>query len=52
MRLIFDLDLERRSYTFDSVPFSNGTYRLDQTNLTDTDNNQIIPANRWKKVTK
>ena len=52
MRLIFALDLERRSYTFDSVPFQTGTYRLDQTNLTDTDNNSIIPATRWKKVTK
>jgi hypothetical protein len=50
MRLIFDLDLERRAYTFDSLPFRSGTYRLDQEELAATDNNEVISASRWKRV--
>ena len=50
MTLLFDLDYERRAYIFDSLPFRSGTYRLDQSGLTDADNSEIIPASRWKRV--
>ena len=50
MRLLFDLDYERRAYTFDSLPLRRGTYRLDKTGLDDAANDEIIPATRWKRV--
>jgi hypothetical protein len=50
MRLVFDLDIDRRAYTIDSVPFRAGTYRLDQREIADIDQNSVVPASRWKKV--
>jgi hypothetical protein len=50
MRLIFDLDFERRAFAIESLPFRAGTYHLDQKGLADTANNEIIPASRWKRV--
>jgi hypothetical protein len=50
MRLIFDLDIDRRAYTVDSVPFRAGTFRLDQKGLADIDQSSVVPAERWKKV--
>src|SRR5690348_8500765 len=35
MHLIFDLDIDRRAYTIDSLPFRPGTFRLDQKGLAD-----------------
>lgn len=50
MHLIFDLDFERRAYTFDSLPFRSGTYRLDKNGLENAANDEIIPASRWKRA--
>jgi hypothetical protein len=50
MRLVFDLDIDRRAYTIDSIPFRRGTFRLDQKGLADIDQNDLVPATRWKKV--
>jgi len=50
MHLIFDLDYERRAYTFDSIPFRTGAYRLDKSRLDDSANDQIISASSWKRV--
>jgi hypothetical protein len=50
MRLLFNLDIDRRAYTIDSLPFRSGTFRLDQKGLTDTDQNDIVPASRWKRA--
>ena len=50
MKLLFGLDYERRAYTFDSLPFRSGTYRLDKSGLTEVGNDEIIPASRWKRV--
>jgi hypothetical protein len=50
MRLIFDLDIDRRTYVIDSLPFQTGTFRLDQTGLSDANSDRVIPAAKWKKV--
>jgi len=50
MRLVFNLDINRRAYTIDSLPFRRGTFRLDQKGLSDIDQKELVPASRWKKA--
>jgi hypothetical protein len=51
MHLVFDLDIDRRAYVIDSLPFQNGTFRLDQTGLSDDRYyDHIVPAKSWKKI--
>jgi hypothetical protein len=50
MRLIFDLELDRRALTIDSLPFQAGTYRLDKRDLENGFAERIVPATRWKRV--
>ncbi|PWT80852.1 MAG: hypothetical protein C5B44_04725 [Acidobacteria bacterium] len=53
MRLIFGIDLPRyqpdRRPVVDSLPFQNGTFRLDLNGWTH-DKDKIIPATRWKRL--
>ena len=48
MRLIFDADLEPRTLVIDSLPFQEGTFKLDLGGLKEDGN--VIVAGRWKKV--
>jgi hypothetical protein len=50
MRLLFNLDIDRRAYTIDSLPFRRGTFRLDQKGLADIDQDDLVPATRWRKI--
>lgn len=50
MHLIFDLDIDRRTFAIDSLPFQNGTFKLDQTGLSNAYYEKIVSARRWKKV--
>jgi hypothetical protein len=54
MRLVFDIDIARyqpdRRPVVDSLPFQNGTFRLDLVGWTH-DKDKVIPASRWKKFT-
>ena len=51
MRLIVNLDIDRRTYVIDSLPFRNGTFKLDQKGLSsEAYYDQIVPAKRWKKI--
>ena len=53
MRLIFGIDLPRyqpdRRPVVDSLPFQNGTFRLDLTGWTH-EKDRMIPAARWKRI--
>ena len=52
MRLVFNLDVNRRAYTIDSLPFQRGTFHLDQKGLSDTSQDELVPASRWKRGRK
>jgi hypothetical protein len=53
MHLIFNIDIARsqkdRRPVVDSLPFQEGTFRLDLTGWTQEED-KVIPASRWKKV--
>jgi hypothetical protein len=53
MHLLFNIDITRsqddRRPVIDSLPFREGTYRLDLTGWPHS-REQLIPATRWKKV--
>jgi hypothetical protein len=53
MHLLFNIDIARfqddRRPVIDSLPFKEGSYRLDLTGWSHS-REQLIPANRWKKV--
>jgi len=53
MRLLFNVDITRtqdeRRPVVDSVPFQNGTFRLDLTPWTRV-RDKLIPATYWKRV--
>lgn len=53
MRLIFNIDIARsqsdRRPVVDSLPFQEGTFKLDMTGWTHEDD-QMTPSTRWKKV--
>ena len=53
MRLVFDINIDRsqpdRRLVVDSLPFQEGTFGLDLTGWPGA-RDQIIPAERWKKV--
>ncbi len=53
MRLIFDMEILRfqadRRRVIDSLPFQNGTFRLDLSNW-GHERDQMIPALRWKRI--
>ena len=53
MRLIFDIDIARtqpdRRPVIDSLPFQEGTFRLDLDGWP-RDEDKMIPSGRWKKV--
>ena len=53
MRLLFDVDISRtqddRRPVVDSLPFKNGTFRLDLTRWTRV-RDKLIPATHWKRV--
>jgi hypothetical protein len=52
MRLIFNLEIYRRAYYFDALPFQNGTFELDKNSLTESSSDKIISAKAWKKIRK
>jgi hypothetical protein len=53
MRLIFNLDITRtqpdRRLVIDSLPFQTGAFKLDLSGWSHS-RNEVIPAERWKKV--
>ncbi len=53
MRLLFDVDISRtqddRRPVVDSLPFQNGTFRLDLTRWSRV-RDKLIPATHWKRV--
>ena len=53
MHLLFNIDIARfqddRRPVIDSLPFQEGTYRLELTGWSHS-REQLIPATRWKKV--
>jgi hypothetical protein len=53
MRLIFDIEILRfqqdRRPVIDSLPFQNGTFRLDLKNWTH-EKDKMIPASHWKRI--
>ena len=53
MHLLFNIEIARfqddRRPVIDSLPFREGTYRLDLTGWPHS-SEKLIPANRWKKV--
>jgi hypothetical protein len=53
MRLIFDIEIlrfqEDRRPVVDSLPFQNGTFRLDLRNWMH-DKDKMIPASYWKRI--
>jgi hypothetical protein len=53
MHLFFNIDIARfqddRRPVIDSLPFQEGSYRLDLTGWSHS-REQLIPATRWKKV--
>jgi hypothetical protein len=53
MRLVFDINIARsqpdRRLVVDSLPFQEGTFRLDQTGWLGR-RDQIVPSEGWKKV--
>ena len=55
MHLLFNIDIARfqddRRPVIDSLPFREGTYRLDLTGWPQS-REKLIPATRWKKVIK
>ena len=50
MRLIFNLNIYRRAFVIDSLPFQQGAFELDQTDISEEDSSRVIPAKRWKKI--
>ena len=50
MRLIFNMEIERRAYYIDSPKFQRGTFELDKTSLPESGPSRIIPATIWKKI--
>jgi len=50
MRLIFDLEINRRDYYFDSLRFQNGTFKLDQETLPASGSDEVIPSKVWRKI--
>ena len=50
MRLIFKLNIYRRAIVIDSLPFQQGTFDLDQKDISEEDSSRVIPAKRWKKI--
>ena len=55
MRLIFNVDIPNKelpfnSLTVDSLPFQEGTFKLDLSGGRDEDWGKGVPARRWKKV--
>ena len=55
MHLVFNIDIARgendRRLVIDSLPFDEGTYKLDLSAFTH-ERDQLIPALSWKKVAK
>jgi hypothetical protein len=49
MRLVFNIDINRRNVVVESLPFQEGTFELDLTGWS-LDQQIAIPATRWKKV--
>jgi hypothetical protein len=53
MRLMFNIDIDRkqqdRRQVIDSLPFQNGTFKLDLTGW-DRSDDKLIPATHWKRV--
>ena len=53
MRLVFNIDIDRtqqdRRQVIDSLPFQNGTFKLDLTGW-DRANDKLIPAAHWKRL--
>ena len=53
MRLVFNIDIDRtqkdRRQVIDSLPFQNGTFKLDLTGWNRADD-KLIPATHWKRV--
>ena len=50
MRLIFNLHIYRRAFVIDSLPFQQGTFELDQKDISEEDSSRVIPAKRWTKI--
>jgi hypothetical protein len=53
MRLVFNIDIDRtqkdRRQVIDSLPFQNGTFKLDLTGW-DRSDDKVIPASHWKRI--
>jgi hypothetical protein len=50
MRLIFNMNIYRRAFVIDSLPFQRGTFELDLNDISEEDSSRVIPAKRWKKI--
>jgi len=53
MRLVFNIDIDRkqrdRRQVVDSLPFQNGTFKIDLTGW-DRSDDKVIPATHWKRI--
>ena len=53
MRLVFNIDIDRkqrdRRQVIDSLPFQNGTFKIDLTGW-DRSDDKLIPATHWKRI--
>lgn len=53
MRLVFNIDIDRtqqdRRQVIDSLPFQNGTFKLDLTGW-DRSDDKLIPSTHWKRI--
>ena len=50
MRLIFNLEINRKAYYINSPKFQRGTFELDKNSLPQSGSDRIIPATIWKKI--
>lgn len=50
MRLIFNMNIYRRAFAIDSLPFQRGTFELNTKDISEEDSSRVIPAKRWKKI--
>ena len=50
MRLIFNINIYRRAFVIDSLPFQRGTFELKLNDISEEDSSRMISAKRWKKI--